>query len=90
MAFITRKTANYSIPDSQDDEIIVYESGSFAVILPYAKGTGRQLTIVNYGTGEITVQAQPLDNLHGSTSMILQQNESMSIKDADDQLWIII
>jgi len=89
MPIITKKTGNYSIPDSADDEVIVYESGSYTVILPYAKGTGRRLSIINIGTGQITVRPQPLETIQAASEFMLIQGDTLDLSDLENQHWFV-
>ena len=85
---VKRPGTDYAI--EPDDDIIIYDSGSYDVMLPYARGFNRDVYIINFGTGTITVKCQALEKVHNDTSVVIYQNTTLHLFDAEFQKWVLL
>ena len=85
---ITRPLKSYDV--QQNDELILFETGTYSVTIPHARSSGRELRITNIGSGVITIYPQPLDNIQGNTSVSIGQYDTLHIIDIDTQRWLAI
>jgi hypothetical protein len=70
-------------------EIIEYTSGSNSVIFPTAVGNaGKEIKVTNTGTGVVTLDAFAAENVAGSTTFDIYQDESLELY-SNGTDWII-
>lgn len=81
-------SANYSV--QPDDEVIVVETGSPDIILPYATGTGRVITISNLGISKASLAPQKLDTIQGIAYYDLNDKSTVQLMDIENQRWITL
>lgn len=81
------KTSNYSITQADDNQIVEC-SGTFTVTLPNSLTVGTTVTIVNIGTGTITIAASgTLNTKDGNTKLASRYGACSAYNRASDH-WI--
>ena len=76
---------------STADETINCTSGTFTVTLPTASGIqGTVFTLVNSGTGNITLDANGTETINGSLTILLKKQYISRTVQSDGSDWIVI
>jgi hypothetical protein len=87
IANLVSPTGAYNVQTTDD---VIRASGTFAVNLPAATGTGKVYHIKNIGVGTITVTPNGSDKIDGDSSKTLSQYTSIMLVDGAAAAWDIL
>ena len=84
---ITSTTAAYDVLDTDN---VIRATGTFAVTLPAATGSGSVYIVKNVGVGVITLAAQAGETIDGAASVAIVALDWYTVLDAASTVWNVI
>lgn len=88
LALITAKTSNYTLTAS-DGNYIIECTGTFTITIPTGLGEGYEVTIVNLGTGVITIASNGTLRSKGSATTLAEQYSVASLYHSGDDVHVL-
>ncbi len=86
---IDTKNANYTVAAADNGKVIEF-TGTRTVTLPNSLATGFQVTIVNYGTGTITINASTTLRSKDSNNKLTDQYAGATAYHRGSNVWVLM